>query len=152
MVLRIILGALYAAMAVGQLASWQAMPDVLGAYQGVPNEMLPWFAAALIGAEFVAGAWFLALPRSQMLAPVWIYTAVAVVWTVLGAQAYARGLAVDNCGCFGVYLTQRLTWFTLVQDGLLLLYAALMIRGGLRARATQPMTLISQPAKETAGA
>jgi hypothetical protein len=40
----------------------------------------------------------------------------------------------DNCGCFGSYLPQRLTWFTLVQDGLLLIYAALLLRAAHHAR------------------
>jgi hypothetical protein len=49
-------------------------------------------------------------------------------------QAYLRGLAVGNCGCFGVYLTQRLSLFVLAQDALLLLYAALLLRGALRGQ------------------
>jgi hypothetical protein len=60
--------------------------------------------------------------------------AVSVVWSAFGVPAYLRGLTVANCGCFGISLTQRLSWFTLVQDCLLLLYAALMIRSGLRVR------------------
>lgn len=64
--------------------------------------------------------------------PVWVYTAVAGVWAVLGLQAQLRGLPVANCGCFGVYLTQRLSWFVLAQDALLLVYAALMVRAARR--------------------
>lgn len=141
MMLRIILGGLYVAMGIGQLLSWQSMPEILGAYGVAPAEALPWLAAVLIAAELVAGVMLLARPRSSRLAPVWAYTAVALLWTVLGVQAYARGLAVDNCGCFGLYLSQRLSWFTLVQDGLLLAYAGLMIRAGLRARATPAETV-----------
>ena len=132
--LRIILGAVYVAMAAGQVASWPQMPRILGAYDVAPAWVLPWLAAVLIGAEVLAGAWMLVRPRSSALTPVWVYTSVALVWAALGVEAYARGLAVDNCGCFGLYLQQRLTWFTLAQDGLLLVYAAIMIRGGLRIR------------------
>ncbi len=46
-----------------------------------------------------------------------------------GLQAYLRGLPLDNCGCFGVYLTQRLSLFVLAQDALLLVYAAVLFRG-----------------------
>jgi hypothetical protein len=42
--------------------------------------------------------------------------AVAVVWSLLAAQAFARGLAVGNCGCFGVRLGQPLRWWVLVED------------------------------------
>jgi uncharacterized protein (DUF427 family) len=133
-VLRIVLGALYVGMAAGQLASWPAMPGILNAYDAAPAGVLPWLAAVLIAAELLAGAWLLLRPRSRAMTPVWVYTAVALIWAVLGAQASARGLAVHNCGCFGRYLGQRLSWFTLAQDGLLLVYAAIMVRGGLRAR------------------
>ncbi|WP_406175876.1 hypothetical protein [Streptomyces sp. NBC_00996] len=49
-------------------------------------------------------------------------------------QAYVRGLTVADCGCFGVYLTQRLGWFVLLQDVLMLVYAVLLLRGARRAR------------------
>lgn len=42
--------------------------------------------------------------------------AVAVGWTILGAQAFARGLPLENCGCFGVHLAQPLRWWILVED------------------------------------
>jgi len=131
--LRAILGALLAAMGLGQLVSWSAMPGILEAYGAVPAAGSPLLAAALIVAELLGGGWLLARPRSRALAPVWIYTAVSVAWTLLGLQAYLRGLVVPNCGCFGVYLTQRLSWFTLAQDGLLLGYAVIMIRAGRTA-------------------
>ncbi len=134
MVLRIILGAVYVAMAAGQAVSWPHMSGILGAYDVLPAPALPVLAAGLIAAEGVAGLWFLTRPRSQSLAPVWMYTAVAVVWAGLGVQAYLRGIEVANFGCFGVYLSQRLSAFVLAQDVLLLVYAALLIRSGLRAR------------------
>jgi hypothetical protein len=143
-VLRIVLGALYVAMAAGQLASWPAMPGILGAYDAVPPAGLAWLAAVLIGAELLGGGWLLARPRSPALAPVWVFAAVASAWTVLGVQAYLRGLAVDNCGCFGSYLSQRLTWFTLAQDGLLLIYAGVLLRAAHRARRAQT----AQPSNE----
>lgn len=134
MVLRIVLGVVYVAMAVGQLASWPAMPEILSAYRVVDGSVLWLLAAGLVAGELVAGVWFLLRPRSQALTPVWLYTAVSLVWAGLGLQAYVRGLPVENCGCFGLYLSQPLSWFVLVQDGLLLVYAALLIRSGLRAR------------------
>jgi hypothetical protein len=136
--LRIILGGLYTAMATGQVASWSRMPAILGAYHAVPAPVLPWLAGMLIAGEAVCGVWLLARPRSRALAPVWIYTAVTGVWALLGVQAQLRGLPVANCGCFGVYLGQRLSWFVLAQDALLLAYAAIMIRAARRIRGGQP--------------
>jgi hypothetical protein len=137
--LRSILGGLYAAMAAAQLVSWSRMPAILGAYHAVPAPVLPWLVAALIAGEAACGVWLATRPRSRALAPVWIYTAVTGVWTVLGVQAQVRGLPVTNCGCFGVYLGQRLSWFVLAQDGLLLGYAALMVRAARRTATGQPV-------------
>lgn len=135
MVLRIILGVVYLGMATGQALSWQQMPEILGTYEALPPSALRPLAVALMVGEAVTGVWFLARPRSQALAPVWVYTAVSVMWGALGMHAWLRGVQVDNCGCFGLYLTQRLSLFVMAQDALLLVYAALMIRSGLRARA-----------------
>jgi hypothetical protein len=132
-IVRLVLGTLFVAMAAGQAASWPHMPEILAAYQ-VPGVANHGFVAVLITAHLVAGLWLLARPRSIRLAPVWLYLAVALLWTGLGLQGVLRGLEVDNCGCFGVYLTQRLSWFVLAQDGLLLLYGYLMVRSARRAR------------------
>jgi hypothetical protein len=108
--------------------------------------------AGLIGGELLAGVWLLVRPRSAGPVSAWVFASVAVAWTALGAQAYLRGLAVDNCGCFGSYLTQRLTWFTLAQDGLLLVYAVLLLRGGYaarRARRTRPTNDVSKELAQT---
>jgi hypothetical protein len=128
MVLRIVLGALFAAMAAGQLASFGQMPGILAGYGLVAGSGATVLAVALIVGELVCGVWFLARPRSRAMAPVWVFTGVAMVWALLAVQAYARGLAVANCGCFGIYFSQRLSWFVLVQDALLLFYAGLPIR------------------------
>ncbi|WP_435057732.1 MauE/DoxX family redox-associated membrane protein [Streptomyces sp. bgisy060] len=133
MVLRIVLGAVYTAMAAGQLASFGQMPGILTAYGLVTGAAASALAVALIAGELVCGVWFLARPRSMALAPVWAFTVVSLVWTVLAVQAYARELMVANCGCFGDYLVQRLSWFVLLQDALTLLYAAVLLRAARTA-------------------
>jgi len=132
--LRLILGVVYLGMAAGQLLSWAQMPQILGAYQAGGPAAMRVLAVLLIAGELFCGLWFAARPRSPALTPVWVYTGVSVVWATLGTQAFLRGLDVGNCGCFGVYLSQRLSWFVLAQDGLLLVYAVLMIRGGIAAQ------------------
>ncbi|MEV0170357.1 MauE/DoxX family redox-associated membrane protein [Streptomyces sp. NPDC050803] len=140
MVLRLVLGTLATAMAVGQLASLTRMPAILGAYGLVHGTAAALLAVLLIVGELTCGLWFLGRPRSMAVAPVWTYTAVSLTWSALGVQAFARGVRVDNCGCFGLYLTQRLSWFVLVQDALTLLYAAVLLRGARRHPHT-PLTL-----------
>ncbi|MFD4259185.1 MauE/DoxX family redox-associated membrane protein [Streptomyces sp. NPDC058534] len=134
MVLRLVLGVVFTAMAVGQLASAADMPAVLGAYGLVHGAPAAWLAAGLIAGELVCGVWFLARPRSLAMVPVWMYSAVSLVWSGLAVQAFARGLTVDNCGCFGNHLTQRLSWFVLLQDALTLVYAVVLVRAARKAR------------------
>ncbi|MFE9366051.1 MauE/DoxX family redox-associated membrane protein [Streptomyces sp. NPDC006978] len=136
MILRLVLGLLLAAMALGQAASFDAMPAILTAYGLTSGAVSTALAVALISAEAVTALWFLARPRSHAATPVWLYTGVAVVWAVLATQAFARGLVLDNCGCFGTSLTQPLRWYVLVEDALMLLYAGLLWRGLRRARRT----------------
>ncbi|AYV26451.1 MauE/DoxX family redox-associated membrane protein [Streptomyces avidinii] len=139
MILRIVLGAVLAAMALGQLASFDAMPAILTTYGLTSGAASTALAVALISAETVTAGWFLARPRSRAITPVWLYTGVAVVWSVLASQAFARGLVLDNCGCFGTYLAQPLRWYVLVEDALMLLYAWLLWRAARRAR-PNPLT------------
>jgi hypothetical protein len=61
-----------------------------------------------------------------------------VVWAILAAQAFARGLVLDNCGCFGTYLAQPLRWYVLVEDALMQLYAWLLSHGLRRSPACAP--------------
>ncbi|MGP3924614.1 MauE/DoxX family redox-associated membrane protein [Streptomyces sp. 8N616] len=134
MVLRTVLGAVFTAMAVGQLASFEEMPGILAAYRLVAGGAATALAVVLIIGELICGTWFLTRPRSRAIAPVWVYTAVSLIWSALAVQAYARGLTVENCGCFGVYLSQSLSWIVLVQDALVLLYAAVLLHGARRDR------------------
>ncbi|MDF9816658.1 MauE/DoxX family redox-associated membrane protein [Streptomyces sp. SPB162] len=136
MILRIVLGTVLAAMALGQLASFDAMPAILTTYGLTSGAASTALAVALISAQAVTALWFLARPRSHAAPPVWLYTGVALVWSALAAQAFARGLVLDNCGCFGANLSQPLRWYVLVEDALMLLNAWLLWRGLRRARPT----------------
>ncbi|MEV6055835.1 MauE/DoxX family redox-associated membrane protein [Streptomyces sp. NPDC052107] len=142
MILRLVLGALFAAMAVGQLASFGAMPGILDAYRLTSGAGSTGLAAALIAGEASAGAWLLARPRSSARTPVWIFTGVNLLWAALAVQAYARGLAVDNCGCFGRYAAQPLRWWVLAEDALMLLYAWLLLRRNKSSQVPSPTTAV----------
>jgi hypothetical protein len=137
-ILRLVLGALFAAMAAGQLASLDAMPGILDAYRLTNGAGSTALAEALIAGEATVGAWFLARPRSSARTPVWIFTGVNLVWAALAVQAYVRGLAVNNCGCFGRYAAQPLRWWVPAEDALMLLYARLLLR---RNRSSQAFSL-----------
>ena len=59
------------------------------------------------------------LPASRRAWPV----AVTAAYLLMTGQAYVRGLEIENCTCFGVYLAQRLSGFVLVQDIYMIVYA-----------------------------
>lgn len=112
MIARRVLGVLLLAMATGQALDVGGFASTLESYDAGP----PWTATALASllllGETVAGVALLA--RRRIGPP--LALAVAIAWTVLGVQAFARGLLVPNCGCFGIYLGQPLRWWVLVQD------------------------------------
>jgi hypothetical protein len=120
-------GLLLAAMAAGQLASLDEFRAALESY----DLLGPLVHVAQFGLPVVEALVALGLLLSSGLPPRAARTAglagvlVAVVWVTLAAQAFARGLTVENCGCFGAYLTQELRWWVLVEDAYMLLLALL---------------------------
>lgn len=115
---------LLAAMSAGQLASFGAFQRALDNYGvfGSGREV----AAVVAAAELAAAAGLLAsafAPQPVARAAGLAGLAVAVFWSLLAAQAFARGLELDNCGCFGAYLAQPLRWWVLVEDVYMLVLA-----------------------------
>ena len=43
-----------------------------------------------------------------------------LLWSALGVPAFARGLALENCGCFGALWRQELRWWVPLEDAYLL--------------------------------
>jgi hypothetical protein len=117
-------GLLLSGMAAGQLASLDAFQRALDEYRLFGD---PGWAAVLVLTLEVAGA--LGLLASGSLRPLLARVAgaaglaVAALWSILAAQAFARGLELDNCGCFGAYLAQPLRWWVLPEDAYMLLLA-----------------------------
>ncbi len=127
------LGGLFTAMAVFQLADLPGFVGVLETFQ-LGGVGLAWtLAVALLAGELLSGGWLLVAPGRRPLVAALVFAATSVMWSALAAQAFARGLVLDNCGCFGVYLAQPLRWWVLVQDAALLGYSALLLRAAIRA-------------------
>jgi Methylamine utilisation protein MauE len=118
-------GLLLAGMAVGQLASLDAFEDALASYE-LPGGLQTAAVIGLPALEVLAAVGLLGagvLPRRAAQAAAGLGLVVAVAWTLLAVQAFARGLEVENCGCFGAYLAQELRWWVLLEDGYMLLLA-----------------------------
>jgi methylamine utilization protein MauE len=123
-----VLGGLFTAMAAFQLVDLPGFVGVLETFQLGGPEMAWTLAVLLLAGELVSGLWLLVVPRHRPFLPAVIFALTSVLWSALAAQAFGRGLALDNCGCFGVYLAQPLRWWVLLQDAALLGYSALLLR------------------------
>jgi hypothetical protein len=122
-------------MAVAQLASLGRFEDVLRAYRLFGDAV----AALAVVVPVVEGAVAAALLLRQRFAPTTVRAAavggiaITLFWSALAAQAFARGVELDNCGCFGAYLAQELRWWVLLEDAEFVLLAVLAARGpGMR--------------------
>jgi hypothetical protein len=113
---RWLLGALLALMATGQLADPAGFVDILATYRFGGRAVAVPVAIVLIGGELTAAIGLLAGSGTWRRRSSSVAVVVAVAWTVLGVQAFVRGLALDNCGCFGVYAGQSLRWWVLIED------------------------------------
>lgn len=112
-----LLAALLLAMAAGQVLSFEGFVDAIVTYQlGGGRVVAAVAAVALIGAEALAAIGLLSRTHACVRRASSVGVVVAMAWSALAAQAFARGLAVDNCGCFGAYLPQRLRWWVLLED------------------------------------
>jgi hypothetical protein len=123
-------GLLLTAMAGGQLASLDDLEDALASY-GLRGASLSFAVVGLPALELLVAVGLLAcrvLPRPVARAAGVLGMAVAIAWSALAAQAFARGLTVENCGCFGGFLVQELRWWVLLEDAYQLVLALLAAR------------------------
>ncbi|HVE95842.1 MAG TPA: MauE/DoxX family redox-associated membrane protein [Pseudonocardiaceae bacterium] len=123
-----LLGGLFTAMAAFQLADLPGFVGVLEAFQ-LGGSGTAWILAVmLLAGELVSGLWLLSCPPPSPSSRRSSSPLTSVLWSALAAQAFARGLTLANCGCFGVYLAQPLRWWVLLQDTALLGYSAVLLR------------------------
>lgn len=133
------LGVLLLAMGLGKLADPEGYVVALTAFRVFREGLLRVVAAAWTFAEMLGGVGLIAAAlrrdrrlgeRSSVLAVV-----VSVAYLVLTAQAYARGLALDNGTRFGAYLGQGLSAWVILQDAALIAWAAFTLRAFRRSPA-----------------
>ncbi len=113
---RRVLGVLLLAMAIGQLADVGGFVEVIDTYGVGGKGAAATIGVALLVGELLAGVGLLGGTLGRWKGASRLAVLVAVAWSALGAQAFARGLVVPNCGCFGIHLAQPLRWWVLVQD------------------------------------
>jgi len=117
---------LLAASGIGKLADMPGFYALVKSYALLPETVIPVSAWALAIFELVLAIWF-ALGKRIYVAAI-LVIALHFVYLAWLATALARGLKILNCGCFGVFWARPLTWFTLVEDLILLALAIVLWR------------------------
>lgn len=114
---------LMAAAGLGKLADMQGFYPIVASYRLLPDMLVVSSAWALTLGELALAAWLLWgrwLKRAALAV-----IAIHVFYLFGVTQALLRGLALQNCGCFGVYFARPLTWYSPIEDLFLLALAVL---------------------------
>lgn len=113
---RLGLAALLLVMAAGQLSDVTGFVDIMASYGFGATTLAGVVATALITGELTTAVGLVSRTPARRHRAASLAVAVALAWGVLGIQAFARGIALENCGCFGVHAGQPLRWWVLVED------------------------------------
>ena len=115
LVLRFSLGALLLASGIGKALDEAGYVAVLRHYELALPEALVWaLALGVTAIEVVLGACILAGWKLRLAAQA--AALLNFVYFVVLTASLARGLQLDNCGCFGVFWARPLRWFSPVED------------------------------------
>ncbi len=144
---RIWLGILLLLMALGQALSFGDFTAAIETYR-IAGPLVTPLSALVVLAELVGGAALLApdMPTRRLGAAVTL--AVATFWAVLAVQAFARGLVVPNCGCFGRWASQELRWWVLLEDAYFVA-GAWWVQRKLAAPSADPVPAAADPVRTT---
>ena len=130
--LRVFFACLVLAAGAGKAADLPGFIAVVESYRSLPAAAIAPAAWLLILTEFGLAAWLASGHRLRAAA---LATAgLHLLYLAWLAQALVRGLDIPNCGCFGVYWARPLTWWSTLEDMLLLGLAFVLWRCSGRRR------------------
>jgi hypothetical protein len=112
--LRLFIGGIILVPAVGKSLGLRGFAQVLETYQAFPTGLLIPRGLLVTSIELALGIWLLWGWRLTSAARASIaLNAGYAVWLLISLW---RGLTLSNCGCFGVFFPQPLTWLSPVED------------------------------------
>ena len=124
--LRVLFALLLAASGIGKFADTNGFVQIVANYRLLPPALVPAAAWLLALVELTLAAWLASGKRVQLAAAALVALhGIYFCWLLI---ALTRGLSISNCGCFGVYFARPLTAYSLLEDALLLVLAALLWR------------------------
>ena len=112
-------------MGVLQTVSFNDFTTALQDYEVFPGATVELAAIAIIAAELAAALLLIANPKQGAVVTGLVY----LFWLSMALHGLTQGLDIPNCGCFGRFLSQPLTWWVIPQDLYVLAMAALIYRG-----------------------
>lgn len=125
--LQLALGALILATGLGKALDIAGFAHVVGTYRfGFGADALLAIAVAIAAIELLLGGWLLSGWRLSRAAA--IAMALNAGYFALMSTSLLRGLELDNCGCFGVYLASPLRWYSPLEDAALVALCWLLMR------------------------
>jgi len=120
---RIFFGVLLGASAVGKLLDNRGFAAVIETYEfGIPSALLLPLGLAVSLAELALAG--LIYQGRHLHTAARVTLLVHAGYLALAVLTNLRGLQLENCGCFGVFLARPMTWYTVVEDLILVLLAA----------------------------
>jgi methylamine utilization protein MauE len=120
--LRFAIALVLAATAIGKLLDVPGFARVLGTYRAFSDGLLLPLAWSIPAAELALAAWL--VTGRRLYGAALASAAMHAVYAAWSAVAIARGLKLDNCGCFGVFLARPLNWGTVAEDGAMVIFSA----------------------------
>ena len=127
LVLRLFLGGLILATGAGKALDIPGFAGVLAAYRpGLPGGALLPIAGGIAVLELMLGAWLLG--GWQVVRAARVAMALNAIYFIVLEITQWRGLEIENCGCFGVFLAQPLRWYTPLEDLVLIGLFYLLMR------------------------
>lgn len=132
-VARVVLAVVLLAMATGQLADLSGFVEALRGYDIGAAPLAGVVAVGLVVGEVAGGGLLLGSRTSPPASGAVVALAVVMAWSALTLSAFVRGEALQNCGCFGVYLAQPLRWWSLLEDAGFIALGAWVLLGRRRS-------------------
>lgn len=133
-VLQFGLGLLLLITGIGKLLDVQGFISIIDTYQVSPDWMQPPLAVLIVGSELKIAE---SLQRgNNVRAAAIASTILHALFSIVAVTTLLRGIAVPNCGCFGVFMGRPLTWQTLFEDICLLGASIALVLLSNRHRAT----------------
>ncbi len=100
---------------IGKLLDIPGFADVIVTYQfGISAYLATGLALVIALFELELAFYMVRKPLSEFIGP--ILTLMHSAYTVLAIITVSRGIELENCGCFGVFLARPMTNITIIED------------------------------------